>query len=476
MSSIDKEIDQDKKTHKSTLIKVSVGLVLAVVTALLLYWITPLLLSGTSQTTSALPASNGQTAESAKRMSEQARSVLQQDLTAVKQQLSAMQPHERDWQSATVKALDESLETAYSLYGQGKFQNARSEVDSLSENLTAYETAFKNAYQAAYERAELAFNKGEIHPARAAIAASLQVKPNFDKALALKKRIDVFAQVQALYETARIGKTENNLQKQYQALSRLVTLDPEQETAQKQLVAIEQAIASADFSKTISQALSAVEAKQYDAARQLLKQASALKPQSPEILTLQTRIEQEQQAQGQAGLEAQVKVFAQADEWRTVKMLADKGLNTYPASQVLQLAAKNAAKLIAAETTLNDYLKRPERLSDSRIHDNARLAIESTKALAPLSATLQATISQLQHALADYSSPLPVTVYSDGKTLIKVLGVGVVGKVDEKTISLKPGNYRFEASREGYRSKIVSITVSQNALPVSVRLVCDQKV
>ena len=157
-------------------------------------------------------------------------------------------------------------------------------------------------------------------------------------------------------------------------------------------------------------------------------------------------------------------------------MLAEKSIQSYPQSQVLQLARTNAEKILAARQTIEQYLARPQRLADERIRANAERTISQASEISALSPSLQNSISDLESALSGSNAPLPVTVYSDNKTYIKVMGVGVVGKVDEKQISLKPGTYRFEGSREGYRSKIISVTVSANTSPLSVRLVCTEKV
>jgi hypothetical protein len=69
-----------------------------------------------------------------------------------------------------------------------------------------------------------------------------------------------------------------------------------------------------------------------------------------------------------------------------------------------------------------------------------------------------------------------VTVMSDGRTDIRVLGTGVLGKTREKVIELMPGNYRFEGRRKGYQSKIVAFTVKATDELQTITLICDQKI
>lgn len=479
MSSIDRDIDQDKKHHKSVLLKLTVAIALAALLALALYLIVPLL-SGEPDTAASdekqQRMADNEAAQLAKTLSDDEKRALQQRLSQTKAVLSAIGDAKRNWQPDTITSLNDRLQKAYALYGQSHFQRTEDTLDDIDKALSQFNTAYEQAYTSVLEEARSAYENGNIHDARSAVSAALNVKPGDAPALALKARIDVFAEVQSLYEQARVGKVENNLQKQYEALQKIVALDPEQAEAKQALSQVEQQIGDASFSAVLSQAIEAVESKAYNRASELLTRASKMKPNNAQVATLQARIDQEQRAAGQADVEAQIKVFAQADEWKTVSMLAEKSIQSYPQSQVLQLARTNAEKILATRQTIEQYLARPQRLADERIRANAERTISQASEISALSPSLQNSISDLESALSGANAPLPVTVYSDNKTYIKVMGVGVVGKVDEKQISLKPGTYRFEGSREGYRSKIISVTVSANASPLSVRLVCTEKV
>ncbi len=478
MSSIDKDIDQDKKHHKSTLIKLATAVIAVAIVAVALYLIVPLLsdMPDASAPTDRDMTTDNQPAQQAESLSDEEKRALQERLSRTKAQLSAIGDAKRNWQPETVDSLNTKLQDAYALYGQSRFKRTANTLDLIDESLAQFNTAYEQAYNSALKAARRAYENGNIHDARSAVTTALKIKPEDNQALALKARIDVFEKVRALYEQARVGKVENNLQKQYQALKEIVALDPAQIKAKQSLSDVEREMGDASFSALMTQAIEAVDAKDYDQARALLAKASALKPDNAQVATLTARIEQEQHAAGQADAEAQIRIFAQADEWKTVSMLAEKSIQSYPQSQVLQLARTNADKVLAARQSIAQYLARPQRLADPRIRENAQRTIEQATEISVLSPSLKTSVGELESAMSAFNAPLPVTVYSDNKTYIKVMGVGVVGQVDEKQISLKPGTYRFEGSREGFRSKIVSVTVSADTSPLSVRLVCDEKI
>jgi hypothetical protein len=89
-------------------------------------------------------------------------------------------------------------------------------------------------------------------------------------------------------------------------------------------------------------------------------------------------------------------------------------------------------------------------------------------------------LSQKTHALSEliaaYSKKVFVKVLSDKQTKISVRGVGQVGVVTEKIIQLNPGSYTFEGKRDGYKSKLLRISVSPGDNQVEVKLICDERV
>ena len=169
-------------------------------------------------------------------------------------------------------------------------------------------------------------------------------------------------------------------------------------------------------------------------------------------------------------------MFAGADEWQTVQMLAEKGLVDYPDSRVVQQAKQSAEEILAASSALDVYIERPGRLADSNIRQNAVNAVSKYSGLTQLSAKLGEKINQVEQLIEKENQPIDVTIRSDNRTYIKVLGVGVVGEVREKTIQLKPGKYQLEGRREGYRSTIVDVVVEKSGTPIVINVQCNERV
>jgi hypothetical protein len=92
-----------------------------------------------------------------------------------------------------------------------------------------------------------------------------------------------------------------------------------------------------------------------------------------------------------------------------------------------------------------------------------------------MSPSLQSQIAQVAKSIDEYSEPVKVTVNSDGKTYVIVIGVGHVGQHKQKEIELMPGEYVLQGRREGYRNKRIPFTVKANT-PIELSLICDEKI
>lgn len=281
--------------------------------------------------------------------------------------------------------------------------------------------------------------------------------------------------IAALLETARVGGVENNLEKQQQAYQQLVALEPRPEW-QQQLNELNQAIQARDFATVVQRAVNALEQQDYQQAQQLLEQAARIDSTRAELAVLQARAQEGIKAQQQQQALQQLAVFIAADEWPTVQLLVKKEVQAHPENREIQQIAQRAQAVTQANARLDEYLNRPDRLSDPRILTNAISAIAASQDALPHSAKLAAKIERLETLIEAENQPLPVLIKSDNRTYIRVLQVGQVGNVTERTIHLKPGTYQIEGRREGYQTVLQTIVVSKSALPVVVQIQCTTRI
>ncbi|APD87648.1 hypothetical protein BM527_16970 [Alteromonas sp. Mex14] len=411
-------------------------------------------------------------------LSSEERKALQKALSDSKQRVSELVQrvaHSKEF-SEKVNVVEDELNKAFNAYSSSNFSDVETALEVVNGSVSALNAEYERAYTTPYESALSAFEKDDISEAFNLNRVSLTTNPDFEKAKILQQRIDVYSEVQDAYEQARVGRVENNIQKQRDAYAEIVALDPFREDAKQALDAIERQIRENRFNTLLASANKAIEARDFTTATQRINEAKSLKSSSSELDIISQKLASFIAGSEQQKIESQVTLFADADEWKTVQMLANKGLTSFSASPTLLQAKQDADGILNASKRLEAYQQRPERLSDNNVRNLAQKDIEQARNYANKSAKLLTQIRALEGIVDKINQPRPFTITSDNDTYIKVLGVGVVGEIKRKTIQLKPGTYRVEGSREGYRSTIKEIVVSPSDNNPSVHIVCTEKV
>ncbi len=477
MSSVDQQIAENRAKKKKVIVT---GVIASVFACLLIGVIVTLLAYFPVSGNTPVAAEKQEESEPKTSSANQAidRKALQTALNETNQRVSELvaTPYLSKWQPAKVEGFQASIDQAFNDYGASNYSQSQTAVEQLNTDITEYQNAFEQAYKQAYENAATAFAADDIDDAAQLNAQALKVKDDYSDALALQKRIDTYHEVDDLYEQARVGGVEGNIEKQRAAYQQILKLDPQQQDAKAALAKVEQQIKQQRFARALATAVNAIDNKDFDRAQEALAKASAIDNNRPELATLQAQIDAELKSQGVKSLEKRIQVFAGADEWQTVQMLAEKGLADYPDSQIVQQAKQSAGEILAASSALDVYIERPGRLADNNIRQNAVNAVSKYSGLTQLSAKLGEKINQVEQLIEKENQPIDVTIRSDNRTYIKVLGVGVVGEVREKTIQLKPGKYQLEGRREGYRSTIVDVVVEKSGTPIVINVQCNERV
>lgn len=482
MPSVEQQIEQSRAKKKGLIKKALLGftlvLFIGVAGVLLISYMPTVIPSGNDLTdqTAALSSPSENTPISA--FSEKDRKALQISLSETKQSVSNLAQrvaHSKVF-SEKATAIEATLNDAFNEYSASNYSAVKTALDDINNSVASVNTQYESAYTQPYEDALLAFNKDDISSAFNFNKESLTTNPDFDKAKILQQRIDVFSDVQDAYEQARIGKIENDINKQLNAYTKIVKLDPQRVDAKEALDNINHQLLDNRFDALLAKANQAIEQRNLSAATLYINEAKPLKASSNELETINQKLVALLASEEQQKIEKQVTLFANADEWQTVQLLANKGLTTFATSPIFLQAKQNSDAILGASKRLNAYQQRPDRLSDNNVRSLAQQDISQARMLSEKSAKLLAQITALEQIVDDINQPRLVTITSDNDTYIKVLGVGLVGEVKSKTIQLKPGTYRIEGSREGYRSTIQEIVISPSATDLSVHVVCTEKV
>lgn len=407
-----------------------------------------------------------------------ARDELQQMLVFAENAVTQIEqdPGKNNWNSQGITALRNNLNLAYGSYSNEDYQQASRQLAQLQSAVAEFEQDYKAQWQTAFQLANEAFEQQEITEARLQNQIVLDIYPNHQPAMELQERLNVWQAVQEQLEALRVAQVENNQTKQLAILQQILSLDPQNQDIQAQKQALEKTIKDQKFAQAIARAKSALDARDINQTQSALEKATLYYPNRQEIQHIQRQLDRLIAEQSIARFEQQIATMQQVDNWAAAQKLSASAKSKHPDHDKFQLSHTLASRILDLQSQVQAFLNAPERLTDDNIRRNAQSLLIQTAEVEVASGTLKTKADELRSALDNSVQTMAVTVISDGRTDIRVLGTGVVGKTKNKVIQLLPGNYRFEGRREGYHSKILTFTVKATQEPQVITLICDQRI
>lgn len=402
-----------------------------------------------------------------------------QMLTRVDEALTAWETRR-----SIVPGFDQSLE--FILTSRGKAEAAFFDVDYpeairlIEQAIAEVEYIFQleeDFYNINLKIAISAFEGEDVEGAQDAITLALALRPNSKEAEFWQQQIIRLPELIAARQVAITARNEGRLQDEIDALYRVLKIKPNEEEVKTRIEAANLELQNQRFRRAIGEVRQALSSQDVEKARNALTKAQRFNPSHPEIARLKQSIEELVRDLEVAKLIQTAASGAMQDDWVVVQQNLELALKLNP-KLIDAIEGRDLAKsIIDAQSRFDDYLARSDRLSSKNIVDAVRKELDEAQVLLKFSPRLRTAVSELEVEVVKWQTEVPVRVISDGKTHIIVRRVGIIGAVHDREIMLKPGTYRFEGSRRGYRNKLVEVKVTPYANEVAeVTVICDERV
>lgn len=382
----------------------------------------------------------------------------------------------RAWSPKASTDILAARDAAVDAFGAGAYdkalENLRAGGDLGQEKLEAYNAAF----DAAYDKAIVAYQNDEPEAALLNITEALRIKPESQDALELKGRIDQLPDVLDLIKQAVTARIENDPEREADLLRQIVTLDDSRIEQRERLDTVLSEIRENRYARAISSGMAAVEKrdlataeKNLESAAQLFSTRDAVKLLSSQVATLRQELRAETLIR--QGVDASA-----ADDWAAAQQHFAGARTILPNNKDATDGLQLATKIVSLKAEIAKHLAAPARLANPSVEERVDQLLRDANAYKQFSPSLQAVGEGLSAVVQAYSTPVPVSVISDGETHVSVRGVGQVGQTTGRTINLKPGTYMFEGKRKGYVSVLVKVELKPGAEGVSVEVICNEPV
>jgi hypothetical protein len=410
--------------------------------------------------------------------SEAAREQFKTDLAAFQSDIEPAVTHEdfARWDATAQRQILDGKATAIARFSEASYVAA---VDDLAAARAAAEKALvarAQTFNDAFAAAEAAHDDDSYDAAALAIDRALNIRPDSTPAAALKLRIDALPALLAKIEEAAVARVENNLDAERAHLKAALAIDPNRDALAARLNEVRRLLREARFAGHIVAGLTDVDARRLTSAQRNLDDARAVYPDRAEADLLDEKI---------AGLElellierltATARAAAQADDWATAEQSYIQMRRLAPANRDITDGLALAQEINALHARATRHLAAPARLASEAVAADAGSVVDAVTPLRNDSPRLAAQADALAGLIKAYGVKVPVRIVSDGKTDITVRGVGIVGRITERTIELRPGRYTFEGIREGFQAVLVRVDIPPGQADLVLEIVTDERI
>ncbi|MDX1751320.1 MAG: hypothetical protein R3271_13475 [Methylophaga sp.] len=380
------------------------------------------------------------------------------------------------WNKPLADRLNANESAAIKQFGEAKYAQANTTLDALIKLAETTITDSQNQFESAMKNAQQAFDDNQYEQAKVAISKALILDSSSNEASALAERIEQLPEIASLVEQIEVAKVENNPQTELTLINQLLTLTPEREALKQRAQTLQTTLNNQKFQSLISQSYAAIDDGRIEAAKSALSQARNIYPKRTELSDVNNAIQQYEKNQRiQSGLTNAAQAESN-DNWQAVKANLEQVVKENPNNKSATEKLAMANNILSLDKQIDDYLESPYRLSSNQLAEQARAAINAVAAYRNQSLSLSRKSRELETVLTAVNQTVSVEVRSDNQTYILVRGVGNVGEVESKVIQLKPGLYTFEGKRQGYKSKLVEVTIPYDVNRFSLTLVCDEPI
>ncbi len=356
-----------------------------------------------------------------------------------------------------------------------KEKRVENDTEKIREDLTL--EMVKQADQIFEENMEKAGSllaEERYEGAKRHIEKALSVHPQSSGALALAREIETLPQILVLLNGARIARVENDLEKEYDFLRQVLGVAPEREEVKERLGLLAGLIRSRNFDRHISSGFANIDDGQANEARTHYQEAKKIDPQRPELSTLNAQLLDLEKSLRVEQAVSQAEQAIRQDDWQKARVYFARAAKDAPENKKVAEGLQRADHDIELLASLGLYLKTPYRLSNPDVRKRANETLVQAETASGYSFAIRTQARQLSELMTRVNTPILVTVISDNQTYVLVRSVGKVGVVFQKNIQLKPGNYTFEGTRKGFKSKLVQAFIPYDQDSFRVRVICDE--
>ena len=380
------------------------------------------------------------------------------------------------WNQNALFEINELDENMMHNFSNGDYLNALNNIKSLTTKTLVILDESEQIFKDNIEKATLFFSDDHYDKAKLHIEKALVVAPQSTEAQALQQDIEKLQHILPLLKKANAARAEHDLLNEHNLLEQVLKINSKRPEETERFNLLKQMIRNNSFDTHISSGFSEIEMHNIKEARYHYQRAKRIDPKRKELKVLLNQVLAEEKSYRIQQAIRHAEQATRQDNWQQAKAGFAKVIKDMPENKIAIKGLKRANEILKFQSVLGQYIKSPYRLTDSGVLSGAKKILVQAEYASKHSSGIKKQMEQLNKLIATFNRLIPVKVMSDNMTDVHVRGIGKLGVILHKTIQLKPGNYTFEGTRKGFKSKLLQVLIPYDQNNYSVSIICDESI
>ncbi|MGH8019598.1 MAG: hypothetical protein ACREIA_15220 [Opitutaceae bacterium] len=359
---------------------------------------------------------------------------------------------------------------AQTFLSEGSFTVAREKMDEASRTLASVETEIAAQLETTLAAGRSALAQGDGAAAQAAFERSLELQPGNEFAVKSLERAKKIEEVFDMLGEAEALEKQGGFEEAQKIFEQTFEFDPQSAAAQAGVARMKRSIRERDFQAALDRAAVAQEESRWNDVIAAYEAALKLSPDDEEVKKkLATARVEQREAFIQDSLAAAYD-FEREYDWNNARRIYLDLLKFEPeqadAAEGLSRTGKVLRALLKFERLVEDARSLAQRA-------NFQGAISTfNNALANKPSYLPLTPDQVElHSMLDQQSrPVPVPLVSDNRTYVTIQGLKLLGRFEQTSVPMYPGDYEIVGRRRGYQDvrEVVRVRGGESIQPITI--------
>ena len=380
------------------------------------------------------------------------------------------------WAADPFNEAIERLNAADDAFRDGQFETALEQFESVLTDLQEIFASLPDELARQLETGDAALLSGDEDAALQAFAIANSMERGNPEIQEKLLRAENLEQVLSLMRQGEMHEQDNALDDALKTFSNAKLLDSKWQAANDAVTRLRAAIRQRDFQQAMSKAFRAKASKDYLIARNSFSAAQSILPNSNEPADGLLQVDQAEKNDAINKHRENADRHLEHFSWREAIDEFNAALAITSSLEFAQIGFTKATTRLELDDRLLKYLSDPTLLQDNAGLSDATGALVDASKIKNGSATMLQQVNTLAKLVQTARIKIPVTIESDGRTLVTVRKHAQLDKFTSTVVHLIPGRWIIVGERSGYRNVREELTlIAGRPVPV-IEIASTEKV